>query len=185
MPLPRLRFNSAGRCTAMPAQETLNPSALVPSYPVVERRYVWVWVGDPNLADPNTVPDMHQMDDPAWAGDGETIHADCNYAGARQPDGPHPREFVHSSSIGQELSRPTSTRSTRAYRHRHPVDAQRRRTAFLAEEHARQVPGLRGQGRPLADHQVRGAEHDPHRRGVARPAPARPRVTAARASAVT
>ena len=54
----------------MPAQETINPSAVVPSYPVVERfRYVWVWVGDPDLADPTAVPDMHQMDDPAWAGD--------------------------------------------------------------------------------------------------------------------
>ena len=75
-----IRYNSAGRCTSMPAQETINPSATVPSYPVVERhRYVWVWPGDPTLADPDLVPDMHQMDDPEWAGDGMTIHATCNY----------------------------------------------------------------------------------------------------------
>ena len=42
----------------------------------------------------------------------------------------------------------------------HDVDA----AAVLAQEHARQVPGLRGQGRPLADHPVPGAVHDPHRR---------------------
>ena len=67
-PYHGLRFNSAGRCTAMPAQETVNPSAMVPSYPVVERyRYLWVWPGDLTLADPDLIPDMHQMDDPAWA----------------------------------------------------------------------------------------------------------------------
>ncbi|MEJ1199320.1 MULTISPECIES: aromatic ring-hydroxylating dioxygenase subunit alpha [unclassified Streptomyces] len=103
-PYHGLRYNATGRCTGMPAQETINPSAVVPSYPVVERhRYVWVWVGDPDLADPTTVPDMHQMDDPAWAGDGETIHADCNYQLILDNlmDLTH-EEFVHSSSIGQE-----------------------------------------------------------------------------------
>ena len=37
----------------MPAQKTINPSAGVRAYPVVERhRLVWVWPGDPALADP-------------------------------------------------------------------------------------------------------------------------------------
>ena len=46
-------FNAAGRCTFMPAQKTINPSACVRAYPVVERhRLVWVWPGDPALADP-------------------------------------------------------------------------------------------------------------------------------------
>ncbi|MGW0927573.1 aromatic ring-hydroxylating dioxygenase subunit alpha [Streptomyces sp. NPDC002644] len=103
-PYHGLRYNSTGRCTGMPAQETINPSAVVPSYPVVERhRYVWVWVGDPDLADPTTVPDMHRMDHPEWAGDGETIHAECNYQLVLDNlmDLTH-EEFVHSSSIGQE-----------------------------------------------------------------------------------
>ena len=44
---------------------------MVPSFPVVERyRYIWVWLGDPTLADPDLIPDMHQMDSPEWAGDG-------------------------------------------------------------------------------------------------------------------
>jgi phenylpropionate dioxygenase-like ring-hydroxylating dioxygenase large terminal subunit len=97
-------YNSAGRCVSMPAQETINPSATVPSFPVVERhRYVWVWLGDPTQADPDLVPDMHQMDSPEWAGDGETIHADCNYQLVLDNlmDLTH-EEFVHSSSIGQE-----------------------------------------------------------------------------------
>lgn len=103
-PYHGIRYNPAGRCTAMPAQETINPSATVASFPLVDRyRYVWVWVGDPALADPDTIPDMSQMTDPDWAGDGELIHAECNYQLVLDNlmDLTH-EEFVHSSSIGQE-----------------------------------------------------------------------------------
>ena len=75
-----LKYNSSGRCTFMPSQETINPSACVRAYPVVERhRFIWLWMGDPALADPALVPDMHWNDDPAWAGDGKTIHVKCDY----------------------------------------------------------------------------------------------------------
>ncbi len=103
-PYHGLRFNSAGRCTDMPAQETINPSAMVASFPIVERyRYIWVWLGEPTLADPSTIPDMHQMDSDDWAGDGETIYAPCNYQLVLDNlmDLTH-EEFVHGSSIGQE-----------------------------------------------------------------------------------
>ena len=51
-----LVFNSAGRCTFMPAQKTINPSACVRAFPVVERhRLIWIWPGDPALADPALV----------------------------------------------------------------------------------------------------------------------------------
>ncbi|SKA96380.1 vanillate demethylase subunit A [Agreia bicolorata] len=103
-PYHGIRYNAAGRCTSMPAQETINPSATVPSFPIVERyRYAWVWLGDPLLADPDTIPDMHQMSDDEWAGDGELIHAPCNYQLVLDNlmDLTH-EEFVHSSSIGQD-----------------------------------------------------------------------------------
>jgi vanillate O-demethylase monooxygenase subunit len=106
-PYHGLRYNPAGRCTRLPAQETLNPSASVPSFPIVERyRYLWVWPGDASAADPDLIPDMHQLDDPAWAGDGLTIDAECNYQLILDNlmDLTH-EEFVHGSSIGQaELS---------------------------------------------------------------------------------
>ena len=103
-PYHGLRYNPAGRCTKLPAQETLNPSASVPSYPIVERyRYAWVWPGDPAKADPADIPDMHQMDDPEWAGDGLTIDAACNYQLILDNlmDLTH-EEFVHGSSLGQD-----------------------------------------------------------------------------------
>ena len=103
-PYHGLRYNSAGRCTKMPAQETINPSAMVPSYPAVERnRYIWVWPGDPTAADPDLIPDMFQMDSPEWAGDGRTIAVEANYQLVLDNlmDLTH-EEFVHSSSIGQD-----------------------------------------------------------------------------------
>ena len=103
-PYHGLQFNAAGRCAHMPAQETINPSAAVPSYPVVDRyRFVRVWLGDPTLADPDLIPDMHQMDHPEWAGDGNLIEADCNYQLVLDNlmDLTH-EEFVHSSSIGSD-----------------------------------------------------------------------------------
>jgi vanillate O-demethylase monooxygenase subunit len=106
-PYHGITYNPTGRCTSMPAQETINPSALVPSFPVVDRyRYVWVWMGDAELADPATIPDMEQMTHPEWTGDGLTIHAACNYQLILDNlmDLTH-EEFVHSGSIGQaELS---------------------------------------------------------------------------------
>ena len=103
-PYHGLRYNSAGRCTSMPAQQTVNPSAMVPSYPVVERyRYLWVWPGDMTQADPDLIPDMSQMTSSEWAGDGETIHAACNYQLILDNlmDLTH-EEFVHGASLGQE-----------------------------------------------------------------------------------
>ena len=98
-----LVYNSQGRCTHMPSQETLNPSACVRSFPVVEKhRFVWVWPGDPAKADPALVPDMHWNDDPAWAGDGKMIRVNCDYRLVvdNLMDLTH-ETFVHGSSIGQ------------------------------------------------------------------------------------
>ena len=98
-----LVFDPNGRCTSMPSQETINPWACVRSFPVVERhRLIWLWMGDPALADPATVPDMHWNDDPAWAGDGSRIHAKCDYRLVvdNLMDLTH-ETFVHGSSIGQ------------------------------------------------------------------------------------
>jgi vanillate monooxygenase len=98
-----LVYNEEGRCTFMPSQKTINPAARVRAYPVVERhRFVWVWTGDPAIADPDLVPDLHWNDDPEWAGDGKLIHVDCNYKLIvdNLMDLTH-ETFVHGASIGQ------------------------------------------------------------------------------------
>jgi phenylpropionate dioxygenase-like ring-hydroxylating dioxygenase large terminal subunit len=97
-----LTFDSTGACVAVPSQDTVPPAARVRAYPLVERhRFVWVWIGDAALADPDLVPDLHWNDDPAWAGDGELIHADCDYRLLIDNllDLTH-ETYVHASSIG-------------------------------------------------------------------------------------
>ena len=57
-----LVYDSQGRCTHMPSQETLNPSACVRSFPVVERhRFVWIWPGDPAKADESLIPTAEEI----------------------------------------------------------------------------------------------------------------------------
>jgi phenylpropionate dioxygenase-like ring-hydroxylating dioxygenase large terminal subunit len=97
-----LVFGPNGRCTHMPSQETINPSACVRSYPVVERhRFIWVWPGDPALADPASIPLLPWADDPEWAGDGRMtpVKADYRLVIDNLMDLTH-ETFVHSSSIG-------------------------------------------------------------------------------------
>jgi phenylpropionate dioxygenase-like ring-hydroxylating dioxygenase large terminal subunit len=62
-----------------------------------------VWPGDPALADPDLVPDLHMNDDPQWAGDGKTIHVNCSYQLIvdNLMDLTH-EQFVHGSSIGHD-----------------------------------------------------------------------------------
>ena len=95
-------YNPEGLCTHMPSQETINPSACVRAYPVLEKhRFVWVWPGDPAQADPALVPDLHWNDDPEWTGDGKRITVKCDYRLVidNLMDLTH-ETFVHGTSIG-------------------------------------------------------------------------------------
>jgi len=88
----------------MPSQETINPSASVASFPVIDRyRLCWVWLGDPELADPSRIPDiLSAATDPGWAGDGELLHLECDYRLVLDNlmDLTH-ETYVHGTSIGQ------------------------------------------------------------------------------------
>lgn len=100
-----LVFNSGGRCTYMPAQKTINPSACVRTYPAVERhRLVWIWPGDPALADPALIPDFHHNDGTDWVGEGGTFYSlKCDYRLVvdNLMDLTH-ETYVHAGSIGDE-----------------------------------------------------------------------------------
>jgi len=58
-------FNAAGKCVAIPAQETIPGGAKVRSYPTVERnRLIWIWTGDPAQADETLILDYPWHDEP-------------------------------------------------------------------------------------------------------------------------
>lgn len=97
-----LAFDGSGRCTRMPSQDRISPSARVRAYPAREQhRLVWVWTGEPARADPALVPDLQWNSAPDWEGDGATLFARCDYRLLIDNllDLTH-ETFVHATSIG-------------------------------------------------------------------------------------
>ena len=72
-----LLFDGGGRCLEIPQQDRIPDRAHIRCFPVVERDlFVWVWMGDPALAQGVSPPDCHRQDDPAW----RSIPATMDYA---------------------------------------------------------------------------------------------------------
>jgi vanillate O-demethylase monooxygenase subunit len=62
-----LTFDPSGRCVRVPGQARIPPGARVRSFPVTEKYgLVWIWPGDPALADPGAVFDIPQFAQPGW-----------------------------------------------------------------------------------------------------------------------
>jgi len=58
-----LKFAADGRCVQVPGQDRIAKSLCVRTYPVIEKhRVVWIWMGDPTLADPTLIPDLGLLD---------------------------------------------------------------------------------------------------------------------------
>jgi phenylpropionate dioxygenase-like ring-hydroxylating dioxygenase large terminal subunit len=75
-----LRYDCTGHCVEVPGQDTVPPGARVKAYPVVERyHWLWIWMGDPALADPAKITDFHWFDDPAWGAKGSYLHVQANW----------------------------------------------------------------------------------------------------------
>lgn len=75
-----LVFNPDGKCTDEPGRKGASPNTDVRSYPAIERhRLVWIWMGDPAMADPATIPDCSVQTDPAWACDPRYVHFEADY----------------------------------------------------------------------------------------------------------
>jgi vanillate O-demethylase monooxygenase subunit len=75
-----LRFDRSGRCVKVPGQDLIPQSARVRTYPVVERyHWIWIWMGDPALADPAKITDYHWLDDPNWGAKASYLHVEANW----------------------------------------------------------------------------------------------------------
>jgi len=77
-----LTFDCTGTCIDSPTQRGMTPRrAVVKSYPVVDRyRLLWIWMGDPDKADPATILDIPNFDNPDWGyTDGGVMDIDCHY----------------------------------------------------------------------------------------------------------
>jgi len=99
-----LSFCGDGGCTAVPGVEALPAGLSTRAYPVVERwGWIFLWMGDPALADEATIPDYHWKDDPGWAGRGETLPVAVNYELVRDNllDLSH-AHFVHRNTLATD-----------------------------------------------------------------------------------
>ena len=115
-------FDSTGKCIEIPSQDFIPAAAKVRAFPIVERhKWVWVWMGDPALADANLVPDTHYLDDPGWRGTPGYFHYDANYLliADNLLDFSH-LAYVHEKTLGGSSKyaqiRPSITRTSRAVR---------------------------------------------------------------------
>ena len=76
-----LQFDCSGRCVGAPTQDKIPANALVRSYPVVERyNLLWIWMGDPELADEASLLQVPDYDNDTWAvTDGGVLEVSCHY----------------------------------------------------------------------------------------------------------
>jgi vanillate O-demethylase monooxygenase subunit len=99
-----LLIDSDGRAAEMPLRgDPVNSAVCVRTYPVAERhRFVWVWIGDPDQADPTLIPDFWPCSREGWTFDGGYNRIACDYRLLidNLMDLTH-ETYVHDGSIGQ------------------------------------------------------------------------------------
>ena len=118
-PYHGLQYDESGACIYVPGQSAVPPGCRVRSYPVVERnQWVWVWMGDPALANPDDIEDFHWMDDPNWRAKGELMHLEANYKLLVENllDLSH-LSFIHPTTLGTDAVAETPMKAERGERH--------------------------------------------------------------------
>ncbi|MGF6876933.1 Rieske 2Fe-2S domain-containing protein [Paraburkholderia sp. MM5477-R1] len=97
-----MQFDPSGRCVNMPAMPIIPTNANVRSFPTVERSpLIWIWMGDPDAADENLVPNTDWLPDPEWKSVGDTFHMKSDYVSMHENllDQTH-FPFLHPGAIG-------------------------------------------------------------------------------------
>ncbi|HZD25197.1 MAG TPA: aromatic ring-hydroxylating dioxygenase subunit alpha [Alphaproteobacteria bacterium] len=97
-----MKYDPSGRCVQIPGQDRIPPRLGVRSYPVEFRHgAVWIWMGDPALADPALIVDYPPLSDPAWRGLPDYMHYKANWLLIvdNLSDFAH-LAFVHTNTLG-------------------------------------------------------------------------------------
>jgi phenylpropionate dioxygenase-like ring-hydroxylating dioxygenase large terminal subunit len=75
-----LVYDRTGRVVWAPGQDKLPHGARVRTYPMVEKHgWLWIWMGDPALADPKDAPAYDKYDHPRWAAYDQRLPVKANY----------------------------------------------------------------------------------------------------------
>jgi vanillate O-demethylase monooxygenase subunit len=75
-----IRFAADGACTHVPGNAPIGRAFRARSFPVREiHGLIFVWLGEPALADPTLIPDFSENAKPGWTGVHGTLHVKANY----------------------------------------------------------------------------------------------------------
>ncbi|MDX9873792.1 MAG: aromatic ring-hydroxylating dioxygenase subunit alpha [Spongiibacteraceae bacterium] len=97
-----LKFDPRGQCIEIPGQDKIPSAARVTVYPVVEKHsWVWVWMGNPALADEALIPPAVGLDHPDWILRSGHMDYQANYLliNDNLTDFSH-LSYVHANSFG-------------------------------------------------------------------------------------
>jgi len=100
-------YDRSGVCVHIPHQDSIPAAARIEAYPAVERwGYVWLWLGQPDLADPAKIPDLPWNEEQTrravyfhW-----TVAANFQLMADNLLDVSH-TDFLHRHSIGSQTGR--------------------------------------------------------------------------------
>ncbi|AIT82008.1 aromatic ring-hydroxylating dioxygenase subunit alpha [Novosphingobium pentaromativorans] len=100
-----LKLGPDGVAEEMPLKsEAVNKRVCAETFAVAEKhRFIWIWVGEKDKADPALIPDLWPCSTKGWVFDGGYYPIKCDYRLMidNLMDLTH-ETYVHSSSIGQE-----------------------------------------------------------------------------------
>lgn len=75
-----VEFNSAGACTRIPNQNRIPAAANIRHYPIVEKdQLLWIWMGEPELADSAVIVDNPEHEDPKWTWKANEYHVKADW----------------------------------------------------------------------------------------------------------
>jgi len=99
-----MKYDDRGVVIEIPGQEFIGRNHCVQSYPIVEKgNLLWIWMGDPRLADPDDIHDYAPLSDSSWRGFEKEayLHYDANWMLIvdNLADFSH-LAFVHTNTLG-------------------------------------------------------------------------------------
>lgn len=101
-----MEFDCSGKCVHVPGQKNVPRGADIRTYPLAEKwRFVWIWMGDPALADESLIPEIWRNEHPEWAvvcGDPIHMRGDYRLVADNLLDPSHV-SYVHRTTLGTDV----------------------------------------------------------------------------------
>lgn len=100
-----MEFNCEGACVHVPGQDSIPNGSTLKTFPIAEKqKLIWIWMGDPALADEDLIPDIWRNDHPEWTCIvGNTFHVDGQFRlFLDNLMDPSHVSFVHKTTLGTD-----------------------------------------------------------------------------------